>query len=202
MDKKHLHHIWRFVRPIKPQYFLIIAVVFGLISVYALRQNNFNMIKLRSAVFRADEHNGNTEAALRDLRAYVYGHMNTNLSSGDNTIYPPIQLKYSYDRAIAANQQSSPDNAQIYNDAQTECEKQFPRGLSGSGRIPCIAQYVSSHGIQEEATIPVSLYEFDFVSPRWSPDLAGWSMVVAGLSGLLAITSFASERWLKRELDA
>lgn len=201
MDKKHLHHIWRFVRPIKPQYFLIIAVVFGLISVYALRQNNFNMIKLRSAVFQADEHDGNTEAALHNLRAYVYAHMNTNLAGGDNTIYPPIQLKYSYDRAIAANQQSSPDNAQIYNDAQTECEKQFPRGLSGSGRIPCIAQYVSSHGIQEEATIPVSLYEFDFVSPRWSPDLAGWSMVIAGLSGLLAVTSFTSERWLKRELS-
>lgn len=200
MDKKQLHHIRRLLRPIKPHYFLVLALVFGIVSVYSLRQNNVNMITLRTAVFKADEDNGNTEAALRNLREYVYSHMNTNLAGGDNTIYPPIQLKHSYDRAIAAAQSTSPDNAQIYNDAQTECEKQFPRGLSGSGRIPCIQQYVATHGIQEEATIPVSLYEFDFVSPRWSPDLAGWSMVAAGLSGALAAFSFVSDRWLKREL--
>lgn len=200
MDKKHLHHIWRLIRPIKPRYFLAIAIVFGLISVYGLRQNNLNMIKLRTAVFAADEQNGNTEAALHQLREYVYAHMNTNLAGGDNAIYPPIQLKYSYDRAIAALRTSTPDNAQIYNNAQQECEKQFPRGLSGSGRIPCIQQYVATHGVQEEATIPVSLYEFDFVSPPWSPDLAGISMVIAGLSAVLALASFASERWLKLQL--
>lgn len=201
MNKKHLHHLWRRLRPIKPRYFLLLALVFGLVSVYALRANNLQMVKLREVVYQADKNAGDTETALRNLREYVYAHMNTNLSSGDNTIYPPIQLKYSYDRAIAAKSQTdSNSNSQIYTDAQKECEKEFPIGLSGSGRIPCIQQYIASHGIQQQAAVPVSLYEFDFVSPRWSPDLAGWSLVITAASLVLAVTSFAIDRWLIVEL--
>lgn len=202
MDKRHLHHVWRQLKVVKPWYFLMVAVVFGLISVYALRQNNLNMIVLREQVYQADKDGGDTEAALRNLREYVYAHMNTNLSSGDNTIYPPIQLKYSYDRALEAAKGPAEDpDTKIYSDAQAECERRFPQGLSGSGRIPCIQEYIASRGIQTPAFLPnASLYQFDFVSPKWSADLAGFSLVLASVFSALFVIRWISERWLQAEL--
>ncbi len=201
MNKRHLHHVWRQLRVVKPWYFLAAAVVFGLIGVYSLRQNNLTMVRLREKVYQADEKNQDVEGSLRTLREYVYAHMNTSLTSGDNGIYPPIQLKYSYDRALNAAKPGADDpNTKIYTDAQAECERQFPKGLSGSGRIPCIQDYIASHGIQEAALPTASLYEFDFVSPRWSPDVAGWSLVASSLFLGLFIFRFISEKWLIAEL--
>ncbi len=200
MDKKHLHHIWRRLRPIKPWYFLVLALVFGVISIWALRQNNLNMIQLRDTVYQADQNNGDVEGALRELREYIYSHMNTDLASGTNGIRPPIQLKYRYERLVTDQAQSaSAENAKIYSDAQAECERQFPQGLSGSGRIPCIQEYVASRGIQTPE-IPAALYQFDFISPRWTPDVAGWSLVAAVVCGLLFVASFISNRWLTYQL--
>ena len=200
MDKKHLHHLWRRVRPIKPIYFLAIALVFGLISVFALRQNNLDMIKLREAVYQADEANGDVEAALYNLREYVYAHMNTSLTSGNNAIYPPIQLKYRHERLIGAQaQNSSIENAKIYTDAQADCEKRFPAGLSGGGRIPCIQEYVAGRGVQT-AEIPPALYQFDFVTPHWTPDLAGLSLIATVLFAGLAAFTFVSDRIIRSEL--
>lgn len=204
MNKRHLHHVWRQLKVVRPWYFLVIAAVFGLISVYALRQNNLNMIKLRETVYQADKDAGDTETALRNLREYVYAHMNTNLTSGDNSIYPPIQLKYSYERALTAAQGSAEDpNSRIYTEAQADCERRFPQGLSGSGRIPCIQEYVASHAAQATASLPdASLYQFDFVSPSWSPDLAGFSLVLTAVFSALFVIRWISERWLQAELDS
>jgi hypothetical protein len=200
MDKRKLHHVALKVRPIKPVYFLVLAVIFGLISVWALRQNNLNMIALRNTVYQADQNDTDIETPLRNLREYVYSHMNTNLTSGGNSIYPPIQLKYRYERLIAAQAQgASAENAKIYTDAQAECERRFPQGLSGGGRIPCIQEYVASKGVKQ-IDIPVSLYQFDFISPRWTPDLAGLSLVVSGVFSVLFVVSFISNRWMRHQL--
>jgi len=201
MNKRYLHHVWRKLQAVKPWYFLAAAVIFALIGVYSLRQNNLTMVRLREKVYQADKENKDVEGSLRNLREYVYAHMNTSLTSGNNGIYPPIQLKYSYDRAIEATKPSAGDpNTKIYSDAQIECEKQFPKGLSGSGRIPCIQDYVASHGIKEAALPTASLYEFDFVSPRWSPDVAGLSLVAAAIFLMLFIFRWLSEKWLQAEL--
>ena len=203
MNKRTLHHRWRQLQVIKPWHLLVIAAIFAGLSVYGLRANNLHMIALRDAVYEADMNNGDTETALRNLRGYVYGHMNTSLTSGNNAIYPPIQLKYSYDRAISALNTGGEDpNTKIYTDAQTNCEKLFPKGLSGSGRIPCIQDYISSHSIQAAAALPpASLYQFDFVSPTWSADLAGLSIVATALFLGLAVIRWISEQWLRAELD-
>jgi hypothetical protein len=66
--------------------------------------------------------------------------------------------------------------------------------------VPCIEQYVETHDTQLP-TIPTTLYEFDFVSPRWSPDLAGWSMVAAALSGLLFLVTLVATTWFKHQVD-
>jgi len=38
---------------------------------------------------------------------------------------------------------------------------------------------------------------FDFLSPRWSPDLAGWNMLATAASALSFIVLFLADRWLR-----
>lgn len=201
MDKKALHHTWTKLRRIKPWYFLVLAVVSGAVCVLALRNNNVHMVRLREAVYTADKKNGDIEGALRDLREYVYAHMNTDLASGPNAVHPPIQLKYTYDRlAKAANAKTNAANSQIYSDAQKYCEAKIPTGFSGSNRLSCVQEYVTSHGGVAVRSIPRNLYQFDFVSPRWSPDLAGWSMVATILFSLLFVAFWSIDYLVRRTL--
>ncbi len=166
----------------------------------ALRHNNFTALYLRDQVNIADQNNADVEGALRTLRQYVYSHMNTDLASGPNAIKPPVQLKYRYDRLVATEKaRVSAINATVYTEAQKTCEAQFPSGLSGRGRVPCIQDYVTKHGVSEQP-IPEALYKFDFAPPFWSPDLAGWSLLLTALFGLLLITRISLEYWLSRYL--
>lgn len=179
MDKKQLHHLWTKIRPIKVWYLVVLFLISSAVCVFALRSNNLKMIELRQQVYEADEKGGDVEGALQRLRAYVYGHMNTNLSSGENPVYPPIQLKHTYQRLQQAEKaRVSDENAKIYTDAQHYCEQQNSRDFSGRNRVPCIEQYVSEHG-EKARTIPDALYKFDFVSPTWSPDLAGFALLTS-----------------------
>jgi hypothetical protein len=200
MRKRQLHHLWVRIRPVSYWYFLAAFLVSGIVALVALRQNNLTALRLRDEVLQVDQQNGDVEAALRKLRTYVYGHMNANLAS-PNGVYPPIQLKYRYERLLAAEKdQVSAANTQIYNDAQKYCEQAVPQGLSGRGRVPCIQEYVDSHGLKEQP-IPDALYKFDFASPVWSPDLAGWSLVLTIVFGLLFLIRFGLERWLWHTLE-
>ena len=200
MDKRRLHHFWTEFREIRPWYFLVLALISGIICIAALRSNNEHMLQLRQAVYTADQNNGNVEQALQNLRDYVYAHMNTDLAAGPNAVHPPIQLKYTYDRLVAAeNAQVQAANTHLYTDAQTYCQEIIPTGFSGRYRESCINQYVLTHGAKAPE-IPKNLYEFDFVSPKWSPDLAGWSLVVTVLLLLAALGFWLADRFIRRRL--
>ena len=200
MDKQYFRKLHSFLQRINVYVLVFILVVSTTVCVFALRQNNLQALKLRDAVIAADKDNKDVEGALTELRTFMYSHMNTSLSSGPNAIKPPIQLKYSYERLVEAEQQRlTVENSKVYIEAQAECEKRFPKGLSGSGRIPCITDYVASRGV-EQKNIPDSLYKFDFVSPTWSPDLAGWSMLAAIVSGAFLVLRLLLDRWAKAEI--
>lgn len=196
--KNRLDHFLAKVWLLKPWYFLALAVVSGIVCVNALRNNNEHMLQLRNQLYQVDQSGGDVQKALQNLQSYVTSHMNTDLTSGPNAVYPPIQLQGTYSRLLQAQAaQLQQQNGQIYTDAQHYCEKQDPVDFSGHNRVPCIEQYVQSHGIKI-ASIPDSLYKFDFISPRWSPDLAGWSLVLTVLSLAAAIVLFATRWWLRR----
>lgn len=170
----------------------MIAVISLAIGIVALRANNEHMIQLRDAVYAADKNNDHVEEALRNLQAYVTRHMNTNLAGGTSGVYPPIQLKYTYDRLVQAESDAvAQSNSVLYTAAQSYCEAQRPTGYV-INRIGCVENYLTSHDtLHQVVPIPDALYKFAFISPRWSPDLAGWSLVVAGLSGILFVVSFS-----------
>lgn len=162
MDKRRLYRTWTWLRHIKPWYFLIIAVVSAIICTFSLRANNEQMVVLRNAVYAADMNNKDVQGALSRLQAYVTSHMNTNLNTGDNPVYPPIQLKYTYDRLIQA---------------QTKALVNSDNGLT---------------------FIPDSLFKFDFISPAWSPDLAGFSLLGAALAFIMFVLKLITDAWFRR----
>jgi len=198
MNKRNLHHIWTKARLVKPRYVLILALCSSLVCLSSLRANNEHMLKLRTAVYSADKSGGDIQSSLQNLQAYVTTHMNTNLVTSANAVYPPIQLEYTYQRLAQAQlSQISANNSQLYTNAQNYCQALDPTDFSGHNRVPCIESYVTSHSSLNVPPIPTALYEFDFVSPTWSPDLAGWSLITTSLLGLIFLISLGLNWWLK-----
>ncbi|HEY5805978.1 MAG TPA: hypothetical protein VIS56_01160 [Candidatus Saccharimonadales bacterium] len=196
MDKSRLHHLWTWIRPVKTWYLFVAFVAVAVVHVAALRSNYTQMATLRSAVYQADKDGSNIEGALQELRAFVNGHMNTSLDSGTG-IYPPVHLKYTYERLVKAEQERvDAINSQVYTDAQKRCEELYPGSFSGGPRVPCIEQYVKANGASTHS-IPDAQYKFDFASPSWSPDLAGWSQIFATALLLLTVVRLALGKWLK-----
>lgn len=176
-----------------------LALFFGVVAIISLRSNNIGAVRLRDKVLQTDKDNGDIEMALRELRTYVYSHMNTDLSSGTN-VYPPVQLKYRYDRLVGAEKQRvQTEMAKVYTDAQKICEQQNPTDFSGRNRVPCIESYVTNHTIIEQP-IGDDVYKFDFASPVFSFDAAGISLLLSGIFAALAAASFLSQQWLKGRL--
>lgn len=196
MDKRSLHYLWTQIRPVRTAYLLAAGLLFAVIGVVGLRSNNLTMVHYRDAVYQADKQDGDVEQALRNLRSYVAAHMNTELSTA-NGVYPPIQLKYTYERLKRAEQDRvDAINSKVYTDAQKHCEALYPNSFSGGPRVPCITEYVKAHGTTVH-NVPDAQYKFDFVSPRWSPDIAGWSLAFSALFLALAALRFALGKWLK-----
>lgn len=194
----YLHHRFAFL---KAWYFLVPAIIFALLAVHGLRGNYSKMVELRDAVYTADQQNGDVETALKRLREHVHGHMNTNLSSGNNAIKPPIQLKARYDRLAAGeNERLKALNAQISARGEQVCAQQFPGGGFNAPRVACIQDYVANNAVEEQS-VPDNLYKFDFISPRWSPDLAGVSMLLSLIFFVLFLARSGLEYYMRRKLS-
>jgi hypothetical protein len=150
---------------------LVLAVVSGI----ALRANSQKVNQLKRQLEIADSKNEGIDAALNKLKNQVTLHMNTPLSSA-NSIKPPIQLKYSFERALGIERgRVSRANVKVTADAQTVCEQRFGPGQV-QPRLACNAEYIATNGIKEKSINP-DFYKYDFVSPWWSPDLAGISIL-------------------------
>lgn len=189
MDKHRLLGIWHKIGDISLVGLIVAFMLFAGLSIFALRSNNLKMTELRQAVYEADEQDGDVELALRELRAFVYAHMNTDLRAGSSSSQPPIQLVNRFERAVSAEQArvAAQNNAtQVYADAQARCEKS---SIPLTARAQCIQDYVAQNGrgIPQLVLPPKEFYTFDFASPFWSPDLAGLSLVAAVVIGLLLL---------------
>lgn len=199
--KRKLGYDYRRLKHIKSRYLLIAAIFFLVLGIFGMRQNYSRMVELRTAVFVADEQNTDVETPLRDLRQFVHSHMNTNLSSGNAAITPPIQLKYRYERLVAAEA----DRVKVVNDGvkrkgEEVCAAQYPEATRNSPRVACVAEYLRVNSVQE-TSVPAELYKFDFVSPTWSPDLAGISLLLSLICFSALIAKATLSFGYKRMLD-
>lgn len=200
MNIRKLYYLHRKLAAAKAWYFLIPALIFALFAVQALRSNYSTMVTLREAVYVADQQNGDVETALARLRQHVHGHMNTNLSSGSNAIKPPIQLKARYERLVAAESERIKTlNAQTNAAGEQACSQQFPAAGFNAPRVACIQDYVAANAVKQRS-IPDQLYKFDFVSPKWSFDKAGVSILLSVVFIILFVSRLVLEFYLRRKI--
>lgn len=172
----------------------IATTVCGFVSLQAYIGNSKEAKKRYDALIAVDAAGGDVEKSLLELRTYIYQHANTTIGSPTG-IRPPIQLKGTYDRLVAAEKaRVKAANDDLYNKAQKECERLYPEGLSGKGRIPCITEYVTKNAVSEQV-IPDALYKYDFASPVWAPDSAGFGMIATIL--LAATTLFMTFTYVR-----
>ena len=168
-----------------------LTAVSGALFVVGMVQNGDGAVERYNALKAADEAGGDVSETLNDLRSFIYTHMNTEIG-GENGIYPPIQLSGTYDRLLAAEEKRVKDiNDNLYSEAQAYCEANGNQGFSGRNRIDCINGYIDQNGAKPRE-IESSLYKYDFVAPRWSPDLAGFSLLASILFGLITVLSLIS----------
>jgi hypothetical protein len=151
----------------------------GASSVLLLRSNSSKVNYLRRQLEVADYKNKNVEAALNNLKSFVTLHMNTPLRSENSIKDAPIQLKYSYERALALERERvSALNVKLNAEAQSKCE-----ALYGP-------EYAEKNGAKENPVV-VDFYKYDFVSPFWSPDWAGiMSMITLLIFVILVMRLF------------
>lgn len=138
------------------------------------------MIQRREAVLAADKVGDNTitQNRLYDLQRFISDHMNTSLGKG-------IYLEDSYKRDVqiaynVASQDNNP-NGNIYKKAQEVCAPQFTHWSYDF--IQCttdeLAKYPSAGNLVSSINLPrADAYLHSFVTPVWSPDFAGWSVLI------------------------
>lgn len=147
------------------------------------------MIERRNAVLSADEVGNidNTVNRLYDLQRYVSAHMNTDMGKG-------LYLEASYKRDVqAAYDKVSTDtnpNGNIYKKAQETCAPKFSRW--STAYVQCtsseLAKYPSAATLESAVQLPrADSYLHVFVSPLWSPDFAGWSVLISIVIALMIL---------------
>ena len=187
VSKKYWKRLQLKIRKLNLKVLLVLFLIGIFTTLIALRSNNVQMLRLREAVFIADESGEGVNEALDELRTYVHNHMNTDLNSGGISIKPPIQLKFTYERLVAAEEQKvKAHNEKVVAEAPGICERRFPAGQIRP-RAECVDEYIAENTKKASTTIPKELYQFDFVSPRWSPDFAGFMLLITFGLGIVLI---------------
>ena len=124
---------------------------------------------------------------LYDLQQFVSAHMNTDMGTG---VY--LESSYQRDSKELLNKAAGDDNpnGNIYKKAQQVCAPRF--SSYSAAYLQCttseLAKYPAADDLIGAVKLPpASNYLHSFVSPLWSPDFAGWSLVVCMVLALLII---------------
>lgn len=189
VDKRRVRRSIKDIQRVKTWQLIVLLILAGFIAATFLRLNNIGMVERRAAVAAADEQGDQEEIIKRlyDLQQYVTSHMNTDMGKG-------IYLEASYNRDYQDWQESSygdaNPNGNIYEKAQQVCAPQF--SAYSAAYIQCttseLAKYPAADDPASDSSAPrADSYLHAFASPLWSPDFAGWSVVVCLVLVLLIV---------------
>lgn len=189
VDKRKIKKTLKRIEKLKIWQLLILLFLTTFIAATSLRLNNVEMVKRRDAVISADKelNDSKVQERLKELRDYSSAHMNTDVV---------VQLEKIYERDVQAAIQAATDkannnpNGNIYKKASEVCDPQFSGYSLGyqNCMMAEISKYSSSENPVDEINYPESrLYVFRFSSPFWTPDLTGWTIVVAIIIAFLIV---------------
>ena len=168
--KKRIAYFWRRIKRIKQRHLAVFLIILLLATLFGLRQNNLEMVELRSKVIEADKSLSwqQVNSTATDLQNYVNKHMNTN------TGQIALQNLYDADVEKAIKGVNADIDSDIYRTATESCQSLIAQ--SGyQGYAACVADSVGESSGQIKAPeLPNSaLYYISFVSPKLSFDLPG-----------------------------
>jgi hypothetical protein len=184
--------IWRLNR-VKTWQLLVVLLLMVFITATFLRLNNIGMVQRRAAVLAADQ-TGNPEtiqSRLYDLQRFSAEHMNANTGE----FYLEGQYKRDVERIIKAASDDSNPQGNIHVKADEVCRPQF--AVWSQAYVQCftdeLAKYPPSPDPTQNVSLPsTSLYRHNFASPLWSPDFAGWSVMICIVLILMIIVRLVS----------
>lgn len=162
-----------------------------------------------------EEIDNNLKATLTELKQYTYSHIVINFieKNGRNVLTfgtGPFYLENQYNRkattalAEAENQlkqtgDSNP-NGNVFAKAMETCKPQaITHGWAWNspGYLNCMTGVINSYPSTDQLTTslaanipPTSLYRYDFSSPVWAPNLAGFSILFCLLIFILILLRF------------
>lgn len=170
--------IWVLSR-VKTWQLVIILILFSFVAATFLRLNNIGMEQRLRAVISSDESatSEETTSRLYDLQRYSAEHMNADTGQFDLV----GQYQRDYEAAIARASQTDSSSQSLTAKADAVCKPRFS-GWS-LAYVQCVRdeldKFGSAENLQTEVDLPnAALYRHGFVSPLWSPDLAGWSVLI------------------------
>ncbi len=190
IDKKKTKFRIKRLSQIKTWQLIILLIMSGFISATFLRLNNVGMVERRESVENADKAGDivNLQQRLYDLQRYVSTHMNAD----PGRIALDHTYKQMYDRKLKEFEEEikNRSNNDTVSKVRAVCDARAQQG--GYGRfttqadpryINCIneewekypAAKVANLQFEAPSTEP---YYHTFVSPIWSADYAGWSLLV------------------------
>ncbi len=139
------------------------------------------MIERRTAVLNSDKRgiDQTTEQRLFDLQRYAAAHMNA-----DSGVFY-LEAAYERDvRKITEARDSQSETAKDRQKADAICKSRYG-GIEHLAYVYCFTDQLSAAikargGTPEEVKLPSpELYRHEFTSPFWSPDFAGFSILVS-----------------------
>lgn len=164
-----------------------VVILFALMTVVVatlLRINNVRMLERKEAVLAADRSGdlGMVTERLHDLQEYVLKHMN----SSTGQIFLEHTYRQKLDQLIndAKKTIGSQQGQNAYKIAGEICDKRF-RGYSQAYAECFLAEVNKQSSLVptpvEIKTLSPNTYVHSYASPRWSPDLAGFAVLIWGL---------------------
>lgn len=149
------------------------------------------MVQRRDAVITADKAGDSavTQNRLYDLQRYVAAHMNTHMG----TLYLEEQYKRDSQNAIDGAASDTNPNGNIFKKAQEVCAPKYANlGHYSQAYQQCVISELDSFSPSGEPVTGIELpkadqYRFSFVSPLWSPDFAGFSVLAALLIAVVIV---------------
>lgn len=198
-EKKNIRRNLRRLQKIKTWQLIALLIPVGFVAATFLRLNNIGMVQRREAVLAADSAGNDeiTKNRLYDLQRFISDHMNTDIGKG---IYLETAYRRDVQTAYENASQSNNPNGNIYEKVQQICAPQFTHW--SQAYIQCttneLAKYPAAADLVSAVNLPrADAYLHSFISPVWSPDFAGWSLLICVVILVMIITRLAAVGLLK-----
>ncbi len=198
-DKRSVKQSVRLLERFPTWQLVVILILMLFVSATFLRLNNIGMAERRQAVIDADKAGDETviRNRLLHLADYVSHHMNT----GKNTVY--LQGQYNRDKAALVKQTVGNQTSQDVINAKVDaiCKPQFS-GYN-QGYVDCFAREYAKYAPGSVSPVTkvdlpdAARYRHVFASPLWSPDFAGFSVLICILLFMVILFRLVS-LWILR----